>query len=213
MAKPYVIRQGDYLAKLAFTMGFSADDVWNDPKNADLKAARHNPNALLPGDILHLPDPRTARSGTLTTGTTNRFTAKTPVVPVVITLLARDNKPRANHRCIVHGLGDPFVRTTDGSGKLSLEVPVTVREVPVMLEDGSTLWLMVGDMDPIETIEGIKKRLTQLGYYTAVSFHSDDVESRRYASAVAAFQRASGVTESGTVDDDTRKALLAAHGA
>ena len=55
---PYVIRQGDYLKKLAFTKGFDADEVWNAADNADIKAARPNPDLLCPGDILYVPEPK-----------------------------------------------------------------------------------------------------------------------------------------------------------
>jgi hypothetical protein len=35
--QPYVIKQGDHLALLAYKFGFDADTVWNDPKNAQLR--------------------------------------------------------------------------------------------------------------------------------------------------------------------------------
>jgi hypothetical protein len=53
--QPYVIRQGDYLLKLAYSFGFDAEAVWNDDKNADLRSQRQDPNTLLPGDILSHP--------------------------------------------------------------------------------------------------------------------------------------------------------------
>jgi hypothetical protein len=49
--QPYVIRQGDYLALLAYKFGFDADAVWNDPKNADLRKIRSDPNMLWPTDV------------------------------------------------------------------------------------------------------------------------------------------------------------------
>src|SRR5208337_3002899 len=53
---PYVVRQGDYLAQIAFRRGFVADRVWSAPENATLREARKDPNILAPGDILHVPD-------------------------------------------------------------------------------------------------------------------------------------------------------------
>ena len=53
--KPYVVKQGDYLLKLAHGLGFDADTVWNADENADLKAKR-DPNILCPGDLLYVPD-------------------------------------------------------------------------------------------------------------------------------------------------------------
>ncbi|MFT3767392.1 MAG: hypothetical protein QM820_18220 [Minicystis sp.] len=45
--KAYVVRQGDYLKQLAHALGFDADAVWNDPKNAEL-SQRRDPNLLHP---------------------------------------------------------------------------------------------------------------------------------------------------------------------
>ena len=89
-----------------------------------------------------------------------------------------------------------------------------MRHVQLTLKDGTVLWLGVGHMDPIETEEGIKKRLAHLGYYTLLG---DDLESaedgaQRYAGAVAAFQKSLGLGETGAIDDDTKNALLMAHG-
>lgn len=61
---PYIVQQGDYLAKLAFVHGFEPDEVWNDPKNADLKKLRPDPNVLAPGDVrVGDMDPDTEISG------------------------------------------------------------------------------------------------------------------------------------------------------
>ena len=52
-----MVRQGDYLSKLAFTMGVDADATWNHSGNDELRAKRPNPEMLHPGDILSLPEP------------------------------------------------------------------------------------------------------------------------------------------------------------
>jgi hypothetical protein len=54
---PYVIKQGDYLAKIAHRFGFDAIAVWNDETNATLRTVRPNPNILYPGDVLYVPGP------------------------------------------------------------------------------------------------------------------------------------------------------------
>ena len=53
--KPYVIKQGDYLTRIAHRLGFVANEVWNDPKNAELKALRSDPDTLKSGDIVFVP--------------------------------------------------------------------------------------------------------------------------------------------------------------
>ena len=57
MASQYIIKQGDYLPKIAQENGFyDYLTIWDHGKNAQLKSKRKNPNVLAPGDELHIPD-------------------------------------------------------------------------------------------------------------------------------------------------------------
>ena len=60
--KPYVVKAGDYTKKLAHTLGFDADEVWNDPKNAELKKLRKDPDMLVAGDVLFVPEKKIVRT-------------------------------------------------------------------------------------------------------------------------------------------------------
>src|SRR4051812_21451021 len=82
--RPYVIRQGDYLTRLAHTMGFDPVSVWNDDENRVLRERRPNPDILTPGDILHVPDAPTLEPLKLSAGGTNKFKAKVPKVKVSV---------------------------------------------------------------------------------------------------------------------------------
>ncbi len=73
--EPYVVRQGDHLAKLAYQFNFDANIVWNDPKNANLRQVRPNSNILSPGDVLYIPDQVPPALQNLAVGTTNTFVA------------------------------------------------------------------------------------------------------------------------------------------
>ena len=52
---PHVVRQGEYLSRLAHRLGFDAESVWDHPDNAELKQARAHADQLLAGDLLWLP--------------------------------------------------------------------------------------------------------------------------------------------------------------
>jgi len=57
--QPYVVLQGEYLAMLAYKLGFDANAVWNDPKNQQLRDAgklSQDPNVLWPTDVIYIPD-------------------------------------------------------------------------------------------------------------------------------------------------------------
>jgi uncharacterized protein involved in type VI secretion and phage assembly len=214
---PYVVKQGEYLAKLAFVRGFDADDVWNDGKNADLKQKRPDPNVLAPGDVLQIPTAK-KEGQPISKGTTNPYTVNIPKVKV--DLLFRDgDQPLADRPCEVLGLGAPdasLPQTTDGGGKLSLDVPVTTREFFVSFpgqdqKEGTALHYFMGDIDPVDEGSGVTQRLVNLGYLPAYFDDDADRAADLIKNAVAAFQAENGLDPSGVVDDATRKALMDGH--
>lgn len=161
---PYVIRQGDYLAKLAFRFGFDADEVWDHPENAALKDLRRDPNILCPGDILRIPE-RARRGQPLQTGGTNRFECDVPGVDVRLRLVGERGAPHANKACTVRGLPEPLHKPTDGDGVLSFHLPVTVTSVRIDIDDlrvGFDAW--VGALDPAAETSGRRMRLGNLGF-------------------------------------------------
>ena len=212
--KSYVVRQGDYLAKLAYTMGFDADEVWNDPKNADLKALR-DPDVLCPGDLLYIPDPKESPAG-VTAGSTNTYSADIPKTKVQVVLKER-GQPRANQAYVVDGVGDPVKGTTDANGQLEVEVPVHVREIQVTFPDDYAYYAVrVGDMDPLDEASGVRARLQHLGLYNPwgdTDPDGGDVDlEERDREAIAAYQRRAGLPATGVMDDATRDALKKDHG-
>ena len=212
---PYVIRQGDYLAQLAHAMGFDADEVWNDPANEALKASR-NKNMLYPGDILSIPEPKTAPV-MLSGGSTNEYSAAVPVSSVKLTFLV-DGKAVANEACVVEGLGEPRDATTDGDGILSVDVPVNVKELQIRFPNSQITYpILVGAMDPIEEPAGVRKRLQNLGLYVEAppggSLElTEDEMLLADQEGLAAFQSLHGLEPTGVLDDATQAQLLSSHG-
>jgi LysM domain len=165
--QPYVIKQGDHLASLAHRYGFDADTVWNDESNADLQKLRTDPAILFPGDVLHIPDqmPRRPVWRSLQAGTTNSFSSDAPRIPVAIQFVFDDGSPRSSVACSIDELPDQADLQTDGSGVLTLKVPVNQDVLHVTLADtGDQYVLRLGEMDPVDTVSGMFKRLQNLGY-------------------------------------------------
>lgn len=214
--KPYVVKQGDFLAKIAFKMGFDADEVWNDDKNADLKAKRKDGDILLPGDVLYVPDdPR--KKNPFTKETANAYKAKLPRAKVKVALTGPGGKPLADEPYVVDGIGDDAPRTTDGSGNVIFTVPVTVREVELTLtKRKQTFRVMVGQLDPVGEPSGARMRLEHLGLYSPSFAPGDEPYASRdeaqLAAALAAFQIKKGLPSTGKLDAATQAALVAAHG-
>jgi hypothetical protein len=162
--QPYVIKQGDYLAKLAYQFGFDADSVWDDPSNADLRQLRPNPNILLPTDILYIPDPvaTSPEAQSLVPGSTNAFVTDPPTVPVTLRFL---DAACASQACTVVELPQLTGLTTDANGSVTIDLPVQTETFTVEFTvAGSTYACRVGHVDPIGTLSGIFIRLQNLGY-------------------------------------------------
>ncbi|HTB78097.1 MAG TPA: peptidoglycan-binding protein [Polyangiaceae bacterium] len=203
---PYVIRQGDFLTKLAQRLGVDAETVWNDPKNADLKKRRKSFDVLCPGDLIYLPDPKRTWMP-LKIGTVNQFTGTVAFVEVQIKL-AQEGAPLANTACHVEGIGDPIDLTTDGAGLVTFKVPVECTTAVIVLDDPPARYAVrLGHMDPEDETSGVRSRLGNLGYLDDAEAGGDSV-----ASSVQAFQSDSGLETTGVVDDATRKALVDRHG-
>jgi hypothetical protein len=54
----YEVKEGECVASVADAFGFFGDTIWNYADNASLKVTRKDPNVLMPGDVLVIPDKR-----------------------------------------------------------------------------------------------------------------------------------------------------------
>lgn len=208
---PYVIRAGDFLDKLAFSRGFDAEEVWNHPKNEELKSKRPDPNILEPGDVLYVPepDPQTAK---VNGGGSNEYAADVPRATISLQLLIA-GQPLADAECKVEGVEIDPPPKTDGDGKISFEVPVITREVTLVFEErGYRFHVLIGDMDPHDGVAGGKKRLAHLGYIGADLEAFGDGADEIVAAAVRRFQEEKGIEVTGELDAATLDALRDAHG-
>jgi hypothetical protein len=212
--KPYVVKQGDYLNKLAHRLCFDADEVWNDPANAELKDQRGKGDILKPGDILFVPD-EPPKTNPFTAESSNEYVAKVPTITVEL-ILEQGGEPLADEPYRVEGIGDDEQKQADGEGTVSFEVPVHVREVLLeLVERGQKMRVCVGELDPVSDASGARMRLTNLGYCPKSFAGADQYEAHDDGllhAALRSFQAAQGLESTGELDDATQQALLDAHG-
>jgi hypothetical protein len=208
--RPYVIRQGDYLTRLASELGFDADAVWADDKNAGLRAQRRSPEVLHPGDVLYVPD-AAPEPLELKTEAHNRFVGTVPTVPVSVVLRDLDGRPKSGETYTLHGLGrEPVQGQTGGDGAVRFDAPVTVQVVRMVLaSEGVVRNLRVGGMDPATERSGLRQRLAHLGFYDTRPGRGD--EAQRLEAAIRNYQRARGLRVTGTLDAETIAKLLEEH--
>ena len=213
--RPYVVRQGDHLAKLAHTHGFDAEEVWGHEQNTDLRQLLRTPDVLAPGDILHVPvKPKEGLA--FAAGTSNRYRAAVPKIKVSLTF-KDEERVFSNEPFEVHGLGSEGTHgqtsegKTDANGRLNLELPVTAREVSIVFPNQNVAYdVRIGDMDPAAELSGIKKRLENLGYLPRDC--DLGTEDAYLVAALSAFQKKHGLEGTGAVDDATKRALEEEHG-
>lgn len=204
---PYIVRQGDYLTALAYRYGFQAAEVWDHPKNADLKAARTHHDTLCPGDLLFIPKPE-VRALDLHQGQPNEYAGEPPLVDVV--LRYGDTKGAwANEPYEVEGLHEPTKGSLDGQGKVTLKVPVTTKTLGIRFprkehEEN----LLIGGLDPVDVWSGAQQRLLALGWYHGSFTGKKD---RQTQAALRSFQGASDLPTSGELDEATVEALQDAY--
>ena len=136
MADYYTVEQGDHLSKIAKDNGFTDYTViWDHPNNADLKKKRQNPNILLPGDQVFIPDmEQKQESGA--TDKRHTFTVDKKTLKLRLVLEDIYEKPIAGAQCALLIDGQTYQLTTDGNGKLDLLVGNDYGDLLMILGNG-----------------------------------------------------------------------------
>lgn len=201
------VRPGDCVTSLAKANGLITDRIWSHAANAGLKSERSDPNVLLPGDEIEVPDKETK---TLGRGTDSRHRFKRKQVPAKLRLrLLHNGKPRADAAYSLDVDGTLLEGRTDGDGRLEHRIPPDAREGTLTLKaTGEVYPLNLGKLDPVEDDTGLQQRLANLGLYR----HAVDGRvGPKTRAALALFQAREGLEATGEPDDATREALRKAH--
>jgi len=206
------VNQGDCISSIADQTGFFWETIWNHANNAQLKQLRQNPNALLPGDSVFIPD---KREKVETGGTTKCHTFRLLGVPVRfnLRLLDEQGNPRSGipYTLVIDG------KTTKGTipddGSISEIIKPNAKKAKLTLSTPD--WgpeeyeFQLGHMNPPDDNAGAQGRLKNLGYYDGpLNGSLDDVTT----DAVKRFQQDSGLPTTGQIDAATQSALAQRHG-
>jgi hypothetical protein len=201
-----VLQQGEGVSSVGYQEGFFPGTLWEHPSNAALRARRSNPNALMPGDVLTVPDLR-PKQLSVPTGAKHTFRRKG--VPAVFALQVFDgDTPRARQRYELDVDGKVLRGSTDGDGKLFEYVaPDAKRGRLTIGEDEERFVILFGHLDPLEELTGVQKRLENLGFDCgAVGGKNEGTRA-----ALRAFQRRLRLPETGEPDEATLDKLRHMH--
>ena len=202
MAENYQAKQGDSIFSIAFEHGFFADTIWDHPNNKELKEKRKDPNVLLPGDLVYIPDKR-LREYSEATNQVYKYKCKN--TPKILSIqIMRSEKPVAEMNFTLDIDGLRSEGKTDSSGWIKKAVAPHAKKAVITLEEGQEFELRLGFLDPIDEISGLQGRLKTLGYYEGAV---DGKMSEATTDALKVFQNSNEIDVTGVADDSTKGKL------
>ncbi len=206
--KKYVVGVGDGLQRIGFRHGLLPSTIWNDPSNDALKRERPNPETLLPGDELVIPD---RREKVQQVAVDRHHVFRRRSVPSRIRVRLQDEEVAlANTPCVLQVDGVEQRVTSDADGIVSATVSPEARVATLRVdEDGPTLTLSLGHLDPASEPTGAQGRLRNLGFYSGPAHGNLDEAT---VTALQRFQESAELEPTGELDTATVHALASSHG-
>lgn len=200
---------GECISSIANRYGFFWMTLWNLPENATLKNKRKNPNVLMPGDEVVVPDIR-IREQEVATDAQHTFVRLGIPMQFRMQLLSA-GQPRSGVAYRFDIEGQSATGKTDSEGIVKLSIPPGTTTGTLWLKEGETpeiYELSFGELNPIEDVSGVQQRLNNLGYDCKVTKQLDE----QTLVALSTFRAERQLADSDSIDDATRDALLEAHG-
>lgn len=204
------VKQGQCLESISLDKGFFWETLWNLPENAELKQNREDPNVLLPGDEVFIPDKREKIE---MIDSEQRHTFRRKGVPSQFCLVVRHHgKPLADSPYRLDVDGVLYTGTSDPKGQIKLKIPPDAKEGRLFVGDsGDELEYIIrfGYVDPISTITGIQARLLNLSFDCG---NIDGILGPRTRAALGDFQKQHDLPVSNEFDEQTRDKLREVYG-
>jgi hypothetical protein len=208
----HVVSQGECLIRVSAENGYWWETLWNHADNAELKKGRKNPNVLLPEDRIRVPK---VRLKTEDGATEQKHKFKCKIEPSILRLrVSVFDEPLANKPYKLEVEGKLYTGTTNGDGQIEQKVPCRARAGHLVVgepPEEREYDLQIGDLDPLDTIAGIKERLNNLGYAAGPICDWDYFNNwpvPAFRKALRKFQLNHDLKITGIVDKMTKDALL-----
>src|SRR5260221_5237467 len=106
--------------------------IYDHPKNANLKRKRPNPNCLFPGDTLYIPN-KQEKQADRGTSKMHAFQISLPTVLLRVSLLDEEDKPYTGKRYALKINGTVYRGSTNDKGLVEQNIPVDAEEGELML--------------------------------------------------------------------------------
>jgi len=209
MPKQYKIRQGDCFSNIAAKHGFTTQSLWEHPDNSELKQKRGNPNILLPGDIINIPE-KQQKEESCEVEMRHQFRK---IGQTKLRLqFSNSGEPRANQPYILEVNGKFIEGKTDGDGIVDEYISPTAKKGKITIGENEAkveYELAIAALDPADCPSGAQARLMNLGFYQGNI--NGKLESDTKA-ALKSFQQHCKIAETSKLDDATVNKLIEVHG-
>lgn len=203
MSETVTVELGDSITSIAHEHGHTVKKVWEHPNNAALKAKRKDPNILMVGDEVFVPDIE-IKEETCATNQKHKFklTAETITFRMQLFLLG---EPRGNEAYVLIIDGKKYEGTTSGDGRLEQTVPADAKGGVLQLKGGKETYpVRIGHLNPIDEISGVQQRLNNLGLRAGAE---DGEMNDDLRAALIAFQAKYKLPATGEIDGATKAKL------
>lgn len=201
----YVARDKDGIESIAFRHGFFWETIWNDPGNTALREVRKDPNVLLPGDKVFIPEKR-IKEVSKSHEQTHRFRKKGVPHVLRFQFLKFSGDPYASMKADIAVGGKLLDATTDADGWLEIPIMPDATSAVVKFANGEKYSLDLGRLNPVTEPTGVQQRLRNLGWAHLEITGTLDEPTR---AALASFQRLNQLEPTGLPDQATRDRLVA----
>jgi hypothetical protein len=240
MSVVHKVRSGECISSIAHDNGFFWETLWNHAENADLKRIRKNPNILLPGDRVYIPD---IQKKTIDAASEKTHHFKLKGVPAKLRLRlmkskvtphkdsaggrmpdpstyedqpanpARDQEePRAKVPYILVIDGSSVKGKTDGDGRIEVSLPPNARRGILRLDPGTTQEQVIAlDLGGMDPVTEICGIKKRLNNLGYSAGAGNEI-TPAYQAALRAWQAQNNLKVTGEADDATRDKLLDQHG-
>ena len=213
MAEKHIAKYGECITSIADANGFFWQTIWDHAQNKELKSRRKDPNTLMEGDAVFIPDKRRKQED-IETSKKHRFMKKG--VPALFRIqLLEEEKPLANLPFELNiqaesgNVTHTGTSTADGVVESTLPTDAISAQLFVGLEpDRREYSLIFGQLPPIDDVSGIQARFKNLGNYDGdINRRLDDATK----AAITAFQTRFKLQPTGQPDQKTKDKLLEIH--
>lgn len=206
----HIVRQGDCVESIAYQHGHLWKTLWNHPQNAKLKQVRKDPNVLLPGDRIFIPELRVKEEAG-GTEQRHRFCRKSVPSKLKLRFLDAKNRPRAGESYALEVDGTHYDGSLDSDGALEVSILPNARKGKLTLGQGDEqeeYELELGHLDPLAEVSGVQARLMNLGYDCGAV---DGKSGPEIEGAIEAFQEDNDLKPTGKLDQTTLDKLFQIH--